>query len=228
MKPALSNEPKRTVDPRGASQLQAEIREFKREKVLDAALRLFYEKGYSNTTMDEVARSLGVTKPFVYRYFPSKEALLVALYEQSTDVVIGLLAAATEKSTEPDEQLAMFIDSFVRENTRSVMVGMVYMQEEKHLDSTVRASVNAQQKRFDTGLAALIEKGVERGMFVSRDPRVAALAITGMVRWLQRWYKKDGRLSEDQISSIYTEMALNSLCYQKPAARSDATKKRAS
>lgn len=210
------------IEANRVADFQAEVREFKRERVLDAALRLFFEKGYSNTTVDEVARSLGATKPFVYRYFRNKEALLVAIYERLTDRILGLLLAAKERAEQPDRQLSIFLDSFARENMQSVMVGMVYMQEEKNLDPAFRASINERQKRFDRELAGVIERGVEQGVFQAKDPKVAALAITGMVRWLQRWYKPEGRVSEDELSAILVEMALNSLCY-RPGARTSAT-----
>lgn len=198
---------------------QADLREFKRERVLDSALRLFYEKGYSNTTMEEVASSLDSTKPFIYRYFKNKEALLVAVYERVTDRVFGLLTSAIEADESPDRQLEIFLESFVRENMQSVMIGMVYMQEEKNLQPSYRASINERNKRFDNTLADLIQRGVEKGQFQAKDPKIAALAITGMVRWLQRWYKPTGRLSEDEISEMIVEAAMNSLKYRATARK---------
>lgn len=194
--------------------VQAAVRELKRERVLDSALRLFYEKGYSNTTVDEIAILIGVTKPFIYRYFKNKEALLVALYERLTEKILAILKAAIKVSDKPDQQLSFFLDRFARENMQSIMIGMVYMQEEKHLDPEFRASVNRRQKQFDKELAALISRGAAQGLFQTKDPKIAALAITGMVRWLQRWYTPGGRLTEDEVSEIIVNMALNSLGYR--------------
>lgn len=194
--------------------LNAQAREFKREKLLDAAIRLFSERGYANTSVEEVARSLGVTKPYVYRYFKNKEALLVAMYERVTDRIVALLEEAVATPAPPEEQFARFIESFTRENMSSVEFGLVYMQESKTLDPAFRAKIAARQKHFDRVLAALIQRGIDAGVFQVRDASLAGLAITGMVRWLQVWFRPGGRLSQDEIASQFKDMAMNALCYR--------------
>lgn len=199
-----------------SSSIQGDVRNYKRERILEAAQQLFYEKGYSNTTMEELAGTLGVTKPFVYRYFKSKEALLVAIYESLADRITGILYDALSMPSTPDVQLATFIREFALENMKSVSVGIVYMQEETNLDPEFRASINEQHKKFDQALAGLIRSGVEQGYFRTHDPHVAALGLTGMVRWVQRWYRPHGRMSKEAIADIFVEMALASIHYQPP------------
>lgn len=198
-----------------STDIQDEVRNYKRERILEAAQRLFYEKGYSNTTMEELASSLGVTKPFVYRYFKSKEALLVAIYEGIGDRITGILNEALAMDATPDIKLATFIREFAIENMNSVAVGVVYMQEENNLDPEFRSLINQLHKKFDLALAGLVRSGVEQGFFRTQDPHVAALGITGMVRWVQRWYRPGGRLGHEEIAEIFVDMALAALHYQR-------------
>lgn len=194
--------------------VKEEIRRFKRERILEAASQLFYERGFSGTTMDDVAGRLSVTKPFIYTYFENKHALLVAIYEMATQRLLDTLQQAMALDGTPDEQLRGFVQRFARENMESVMLSTVFLQEEKHLDEKFLMSIRKHQHTFDRQLAELIRRGSAAGVFHVEDATVASLAITGMVRWLQRWYKPDGRLRVDEISRLLADMALGAVGYR--------------
>jgi AcrR family transcriptional regulator len=194
--------------------VKEEIRRFKRERILEAASQLFYERGFSGTTMDDVAGRLSVTKPFIYTYFENKHALLVAIYEMATQRLLSTLQQAMSLDGTPDEQLRDFVQRFARENMESVMISTVFLQEEKHLDEKFLMSIRKHQHEFDRQLAELIRRGRAAGVFHVEDPTVASLAITGMVRWLQRWYKPAGRLPVDEISRLLADMALGAVGFR--------------
>lgn len=191
--------------------VKEEIREYKRGKILDAALQLFYEKGFSGTSVEAVADRLGVTKPFIYTYFENKDALLTAIYGQLTDRLLDVLEQSLSTQETPSRQLRAFVEHFARENTVSQMIATVYLQEEKHLDKRFLKNIKAREKALDRRLTELIRHGVEVGVFEVEDASVAALAITGMVRWIHRWYKADGRLSADEVVRLVSDLALNAV-----------------
>ena len=72
--------------------------ERRRPLVLDAALRLFVERGYAGTSMDAIAAAAGVTKPVVYECFPGKEPLFRALLEREEERLLAAVAAAMPRS----------------------------------------------------------------------------------------------------------------------------------
>ncbi len=191
--------------------MKDEIKEFKRTKILDAALDLFSRQGFSETSMESVAEALGVSKPFIYTYFDNKYALLTALYERVTDQLVGLLKDALDHADDPpDQQLAFLIRQLALVNMDS-QLSSVFIQEERHLDKRFLQSVRRREKEFDRRLCALIERGVAMGIFHVQDPALAGLAITGMVRWIHRWYQPAGRLSRDHISQEIASLALKTL-----------------
>jgi len=198
--------------------VKEEIRRFKRERILEVASQLFYQHGFSGTTMDDVAARLSVTKPFIYTYFDNKHALLVAIYEMAAQRLLATLRQAMTLDGTPDAQLRGFVQGFARENMESVMLSTVFLQEEKHLDEKYLMSIRKQQHEFDRQLAELIRRGRAAGLFHVEDPTVASLAITGMVRWIQRWYKPDGRLPVDEISRLLADMALGAVGYRPAGA----------
>lgn len=200
-----------TVQKRSISD---DVRAFKRDAIMKAALELFYERGYPGTTMDAVADRLSVTKPFVYRYFGSKSEILAALYEIVMGQIIVLLEDATAESGPPSARLGRFLYDFAVENMENQMIATVFLQEEKNLDDNDIESIRRRQGNFDRKLAELIAEGIRSGEFDEVDPQLAAKAVIGMVRWIQRWYLKDGRLAVDEIASLFSVMGLKSLGFR--------------
>ena len=191
--------------------MKDEIKEFKRIKILDAALELFSRYGFSETSMESVAESLGVSKPFIYTYFDNKYALLTALYERVTDQLVALLKDALDRADDPpDAQLSFLIRQLALVNMDS-QLSRVFLQEERHLDKRFLQSVRRREKEFDRRLCELIERGVRMGIFHVQDPALAGLAITGMVRWIHRWYQPTGRLNREQMSQEIAALALKTL-----------------
>ncbi len=197
--------------------MKEQIKAYKRARILEAALQLFYAHGFAGTTVEALAEHLSVTKPFIYAHFKSKAALLVALYEEVTTRLLADLTTLLSSEAGPDRMLAEFVGWFARENMESQMITTVFLQEEKHLDERTLKRVRKLQKTFDARLADLIRRGIEAGTFVVEDPAIAALAIIGMARWIQRWYRPDGRLSVDDIGRMMAEFALR-IVQCRPAA----------
>ena len=88
-------------------------REEVKEKITEAAFALFIKKGYHGTTMGEIAESLGVTKPALYQYFPSKESLFAAVAERARQEFKGTLERSYEGRNIRDGSAALF-DALLR------------------------------------------------------------------------------------------------------------------
>ena len=78
--------------------MRDEILAYKRERILEEAVKLFYARGFNGTTLDDIAAELGVTKPFIYTHFRSKVDLLAALCKPTIEMS---LAAVLQGSAMP-------------------------------------------------------------------------------------------------------------------------------
>ena len=189
--------------------VRSQAREFKRERIIEEALKLFYEVGFQGASMEMLALRLGVTKPFIYTYFSNKHALLEALYERASDSLLASLAEVFGEPSPPQVRLPRVIAAFARNNIQNQRLSAIYLQEERNLEPPVMAKLVSREKTFDRALTALIAEGMASGVFACRDPGLASLAISGMVRWIHRWYRPAGRLSADQICEELSTLALN-------------------
>jgi AcrR family transcriptional regulator len=82
-----------------------------RERILDAALRLFRDKGFDETTMRDVAAEAGVATGGAYYYFRSKEELVMALYTRTSDEARTLVPAALESARDVKKRLRAVVDT---------------------------------------------------------------------------------------------------------------------
>jgi AcrR family transcriptional regulator len=81
--------------------------ERRRPMVLDAAFELFLEHGYDGTSMDAIARAIGVSKPVVYACYSSKDELFKALLQREEERVLGEIAAALPAAADGDLEAAL-------------------------------------------------------------------------------------------------------------------------
>lgn len=188
--------------------IRDEIATLKRERIIAAAVELFYERGYENTTLDAVAERLGVTKPFIYAHFPSKGELLAEICARGIASALAAMDSVRALELPPSGRLAELGRRFVTavlENQKHIAI---FAREEKNLLAADFARISEMRRDFDRKLTALLAEGIERGEFRIADPRLAALAIGGMVSWAYVWYRPNGRLSLAELAEEMSALVL--------------------
>ncbi|WP_416898724.1 MAG: TetR/AcrR family transcriptional regulator [Minwuia sp.] len=199
------------------SAMREEIAQLKRERILEEARQLFFEKGYQGTTLDAVARQLEVTKPFIYSHFDNKAALLGEISERGTLKSLEAITHAHEADGDPAQRLAQGIREFCQVVIDHQANIATYFREEQYVPEASAARINAWRAEIDRKMAALVREGVEAGDFKVPDINIATLAIGGMVSWMFTWYRSGGRLSDEQLCDYMVQLALSMLGAAPPA-----------
>src|SRR4051795_3378696 len=94
--------------------MRNEILAYKRERILEEAVKLFYARGFSGTTLDDIAAELGVTKPFIYTHFRSKVDLLAALCKPTIELSLAAVKAAAEHPGSATDRLYEAVANFTK------------------------------------------------------------------------------------------------------------------
>ncbi len=188
--------------------MREEISAYKRERILEEAVKLFYERGFSGTTLDDIAGKLGVTKRFIYTHFRSKVELLEAICRPTIEMSLAAISRAAKQDGKAAQRLFDGIVAFSKVVLHRQANIAVYFREEKNLSQKGLADINALRKNFDRVLSELLEEGTLAGEFSTGDVRVAALAIGGMVSWAYTWYQPGGRLSIDDVGAKLARLAV--------------------
>ncbi|WP_218511663.1 TetR/AcrR family transcriptional regulator [Variovorax sp. dw_308] len=189
--------------------MRDQLHDFKRNRVLDVASQLFYEAGYSKTSIDAIADQLHVTKPFIYYHFDSKADILAGVCGRTTAFVAELAEEAANSKGSPRQRLG----DLVRNMTLRIIEGRVYLavyfREEKHLPEEAQIALAGYRRRFDQAMRALLQQGVDAKEFKLGHIAVAEQAITGMTTWVFNWYRPDRRLSAEDIAENMAQLTLS-------------------
>ena len=92
----------------------------------------------------------------------------------------------------------------------------VYFREDKYIPSTASDRIDKMRAEFDEKLAALLQEGLEQGIFKVDDVRLTTLAVGGMISWMFTWYRTGGRLSDEHIADQMIELVMRTVGYNAP------------
>lgn len=188
--------------------MKEEVREFKREKILDEAIALFARYGFHSVSIEKIATRLEVTKPFIYTYFKSKDSILEEIFTRAIRHLFTNVSDVFESDQPADRKLAELVRRYVEENISNSAITTIFLTEERNLSPEFQKRLRKQHRQFDENLARIIRDGCESGLFRVDSPMLASLSISGMVRWLHRWYRPDGQMTMDEVADNLVGFAL--------------------
>ena len=193
------------ASPWEARRRPREARALKREAVILAAARAFRARGYHNTSLDDLAASLKVTKPTLYLYVPNKEAILFECFRAGIDPLLATLDACERSGGPARERLFAFIRGYAE-----AIVGdfgwCMLRAEDQHLGTAMSRRIKLLKAGIDKRMRALIEAGVADGSIRDCDPRMTAFALAGALNWMGHWYREDATLKPLEIADRFIDV----------------------
>jgi TetR/AcrR family transcriptional regulator len=184
---------------------EGEIRDAKRQALLREAARSFNRLGFHATSLDELAKKLGVTKAALYHYFPSKKALLKACFDEVMGAAVANLKQAVRSGRTGREKLRMVFTGYLTEIINELSVAVVTV-EDNTLSPEDRAAVVRERDRFENELRNLVREGIKDGSIIPCDPKLVVFTMLGAMNWVPRWFRHGGGWSEEQLANAMTEI----------------------
>ncbi len=206
-KTAGSTTPRRKL-PSAVQSLRDDVMNLKRDRILYEAGELFYQRGYLQSTVNELAERLGATKPFVYYHFQSKADLLIEICERGTSDALAATEQALSMGGSPLQRFESLVREFTRVALKNHQFVAIYFREEFNLPPAATERINAMRKTINSRLRNLLAEGVASGDFEIGDPGMSALVIAGMSSYAFAWYRDKGRLDLEHVTEHIVQMAL--------------------
>jgi AcrR family transcriptional regulator len=153
----------------------------KRATILEAASRIFATRVYHLVTMDGVARAARVGKGTLYRYFPSKEDLYLAIVDEAFGVLIGRLETERAAAAAPGTTLRRMIEAVVETFAGHLPSFRLIHRGEGRLFLRKKEVIRARRARIADLLGEALDRGVEAGVFRKMDRALAPSMLIGMV-----------------------------------------------
>lgn len=176
--------------------------------VLHAALKLFAERGYSGSSIRDIATASGVRHATLYSHYPSKEHVLAELARIGHEEHLRRVRAALlDCQPDPRQQLMAYVKAHVSLHTEFPMLAVVANSELHMLSQKLGGPTFEIRKHSETLLQDIIQRGVDRGVFSVPDVWLATAAIGGMGLRVAYWYTAEFELSADQVADHYAEFA---------------------
>ncbi len=193
----------RASGPEGpSSPLGAKTLEERRAFILETAARLFASKGYAGTSVEDIARELGISKAAIYHYWGNKEDLL----EEIQDRALSLLRERLDRASDEENPYGTRIEATVAAYIDAVFENRFFISV---LLRDFASSERTREKRraFMRQCRELNEEEIAAGNARDFDPQVLALALVGLCSTIANWYEPEGRLSREEVKEIYLGLA---------------------
>src|SRR5580693_4371921 len=190
------------ASPWRASRERVREREVKREAVIRAAAHAFNRKGYHNTSLDDIAAALEVTKPTVYYYVTNKEQLLFECFVAGVEQIRAAFREVKQLNVTGRERLNGVLRHY-GEAVASEFGWCMVRAEEQDLSPAMSRHIKALKSEIDHGIRRLIREGVQDGSIHPCDPKMTAFALAGALNWIAHWYREDQSLSGAQIAEAF-------------------------
>ncbi len=179
----------------------------RKQKIIDTAVELFHRHGYRTTTLDDLARELGISKAALYHYVESKEELLFIIYTQALNSIFEETNRISVMDLPPDEKLRQIIRNHIKNIIiKNLPLFTVFFTEENQLPEKYYRMVRDKKREYDLIIQGIIEEGISLGIFEEGDPRLIVYAIVGMCNWIYKWYQPKARYSADEIADHFVRL----------------------
>jgi len=183
----------------------------KRELILAEAAKLFKDRGYSGTSMRDLAGQVGMEAASMYNHIKSKDELLDTICFRISDTYISQLAEIERTAIPYGEKIKSLVRLHIRLMVEDSAAVSVANHDWKYLPEPRLTEFKQARKNYEKGFAALIEAGIEAGEFRPVNVSVALFTVLSAVRWVELWYRPGRGLTADELESNILTVLLGGL-----------------
>ena len=167
--------------------------QLQRDRVLKAAADCFNRKGYSGTSLKDVANRLGLTDPALYYYVRNKEELVYLCYLRAADIGREAMERAAVEGQTGLEQVRLYlryhIEGMVGDKGPIAIMSEIPSLKPDHRDEVLELS-----RRHSLNFEAMLKRGIVDGSIAECNVRMTGNAIMGSINWIPKWYHGDERM----------------------------------
>jgi AcrR family transcriptional regulator len=192
---------------------------YSRQEILRTAARLFQQRGYDATSMNDVAAALKLSKGGLYHHFQSKDEILFEIMNHAMEITQERVLNPVSGIADPEERLRELIRLHIAVVLSPRDREITVMLHENHpLPPALRKRINSRKKDYVHFLEKLMaevqakaheKKPGNHGAHHARakvSPRAAAFALLGMINWIYQWYKPEGELQAQNLVPQFTDL----------------------
>jgi TetR/AcrR family transcriptional regulator, cholesterol catabolism regulator len=191
----------------------------RRAEICRTAAQIMLQRGYDATSVNDIARALGMTKAGLYHYIRGKEALLFEIISFGLDQVRDEVVRPVQALRDPEARLRQLVARHALIITRGHGAVAHLTDEVRALPPPMRKKINQRMRAYFDLVRSMLAELKAAGRLRNVDLTVAAFGIIGTIIWFPRWYRPGGRLTAERASAEISGLALASVLRPQASVR---------
>ncbi len=183
----------------------------RRQEIYEKALSLFLARGYDNTPVSEIAKSLNLTKAGLYHYFSSKEELLFSIHNESIRKGFVPMLDAAEKIVDPRERIRFFIKNYVVKTVTKDPSIKIAIHDVKKLKPEYQEVIIKDWQRVFNLIRGALDELISAGRIRSINTTFATFAALGMCSWTIYWFDYNRKDSAKELADTFIQIFFGGL-----------------
>lgn len=183
----------------------------RKEQIEQTATALFKNRGFSATSMRDLANALGIEAASIYSHIRSKEEILQRVCFRMANEFFEAIDQADIRKASASDRLQAAITAHVQVLTKNTEASAVFLYEWRHLSEPHHTEFLALRDRYEMHFREIIRAGISTGEFKVPDEKFAVLTILSGLNWIHTWYKPEGKMNAEEIATNLATMLLNGL-----------------
>jgi AcrR family transcriptional regulator len=181
-------------------------------ELLEHSARLFADQGYANTSFQDIADAMGISRPALYHYVSNKEEILAALVRDVLERVVEILEQArAREDLDEDQRVEDALRRIVVNNARNTTRFRLLDRSEPDLPAEIAEMHHAARRRVLELLTGLIDDAIQAGRFRPLPARTVALGMLGMANWVAWWYRADNDGDPEAVADVLVDLAMSGI-----------------
>ena len=206
-------------------------KEDRADHIYRVAADIMCRKGYEATSMNDIADAVGLTKAGIYHYIRGKEDLLFEIMSYGMDMVDQDVIGPAQEIADAGQRLRTIVERHTR---RILEVGgavTILLEEMSALTPAHRRVIRSRKRAYFELIRQTLAQLSAEGKLRDVNLTVATFSLLGMINWISRWYRNDGKLMPEEIVKDFLNVAVNGLLktdsavLREPPARTESARK---
>jgi AcrR family transcriptional regulator len=183
----------------------------RKEQIIDAAALLFKQKGYSTTTMRDLATELGIEAASIYHHIKSKEELLESICFGMANKFISNAKEVNDIYFNAEEKLRLAVKLHVETITENQNQSSVFLSEWRNLSEPKLTLFKQLRHQYENQFTIILMDGENEDIFDQVDKKFAVLSILSTINFVNEWYKQDGKMNAAEIAEKLSNFIMGGL-----------------
>ena len=183
----------------------------RKEQIIDAAAKLFKEKGYAASSMRDLAQVMGMEASSLYSHIKSNEEILESICFGMADKFLSAIEEVNDIYFNAEERLRMAIRNHVLIITSHPDHSAMFIKEWRGLTEPKLGQFKEKRHRYEQQFRHILEAGENEDVFERVDKKFATLTILSAVNWINEWYHPEGGMRPEEIAKKLSDFIMTGL-----------------